>query len=68
MAKTLELFDLKPFTRKDPRRFGRRYRALGPEVKAALRSLRQTIRAVPPAEMARRRKLFESTYRAGHRG
>ena len=68
MAKTLELFDLKPFTRRNPRRFEWRYLALRPEVKDALQSLRQAIRAVPPAEMERRRKLFEATYRAGHRG
>ena len=67
MAKTLDLFDLKPFTRKHPRRFERRYGGLRPEVKAALRSLRQSMRAVPPAEMERRRKLFEATYRAEHR-
>ena len=68
MAKTLELFDVKPFTRRIPRGFDRRYLSLRPEVKDALRSLRQAMRAVPPAEMARRRKLFESTYGARHRG
>ena len=68
MAKTLELFDLKPFTKRSPRRYDRRYRALQPEVKDALRSLRKTMRAVPPDEMDRRRKLFESTYQVRQRG
>lgn len=45
MNKTLELFDLGPYTRKREPRRRTRYRSLPPEVSTALRKLQRAIEA-----------------------